>query len=401
MAEEVRIVAKFDDTDIQNGVRRSENAAREMKQIWETTRWDTGGRGVGASSGSGGFGAGGFGTSEDMESDFRNRQQRTVASSGEQSDPLKNLVERLLVRDLIYGIISGIATAFKTVQSDLQELSGSIKETGGIFTWMGHTITESIAMWFPGAGAAFEAVQNANTRQRLAGDDRAIAAEKFNQHPEQLTTSLADLQKQLIEVLNQRKDSDAAFGQQAAIAGSLGDTSSLHQIEADRKKRDEELKAEEEWARKMVSIAERRDALELRGDKKGAKADFHSLEATAKAAQFMQEQIEKDAARDAKKAESDRKKQDAYDRRVEAHRISDEIRADEADKVGNKDLSFTEREARKMRATSAVVINGSVFGRNDGIGALVSHAAQTVAELRQIKTEISQLRKERSDLTLL
>lgn len=380
--EEVRIVAVLDTTDIDNGVKRVDAAAKKMKQVWETTTW-VGMPRPGGGGGDGGDGGGG-----------RWAPGGGFSPQPQKQDPLASLVQRLLIRDAIYGVIRGFGEMIGTVNSDLRELSGAVKETGGFFKELGHIITGGLSM-IPGVGGAFRSYQESISRSNVARDMQALQEEQFRQNPDSLKTPTSDLQRGLISLLEERQKIDQQFGAREASFAANGNTSGLHQAQQDHKEAIEHLKAQEQWQRKLIEIAESRDRRASAADARGGRADFHSLESVANADEFISAQISEENARKAREAARRAK-------RLEEQKLSDQERTDQAARTrARKDLSFTEGELRRARVTSAVSINGSLYGRSDSATALVQHAQRQISELRQINRQLSEIRKQRSDLTLL
>jgi len=392
MAEEVRIVAKFDDTDIQNGVRRTEQAAREMKQVWEQST------------------AVGFVRPYDMEQ--RTQEQLDAMkdwpafakAGGDAGDNfMKGFVGKLLLRDAIYGLISGMMTAFNTAIDQMSRMAGDKSPHVGFWKGVGYDLAFLGGQIMPSLVASDTAQTGAEIARENSLRQMDELVQSMREDPTNLK-STKSYEAQLEGVVEQRKQNQENYNRERMVLAESGTNTPEAQagLRANFEPDERYFAQMEGHLRELVSLGKSRD---------------HKLDEEAKTASEQRDRERNKAIDDADKARANQreaaikeaeaaKRAAAEEERVRknrrSHAITGILSSDEKTETKDeKDLRFTEEEIKKKHATSAVVINGGVFGRSDSVGALVSHAQQTVTELRAIKAEITALRKEKSDLTLL
>ena len=392
MAEEVRIVAKFDDTDIQNGVRRTEQAAREMKQVWEQST------------------AVGFVRPYDMEQ--RTQEQLDAMkdwpafakAGGDAGDNfMKGFVGKLLLRDAIYGLISGMMTAFNTAIDQMSRMAGDKSPHVGFWKGVGYDLAFLGGQIMPSLVASDTAQTGAEIARENSLRQMDELVQSMREDPTNLK-STKSYEAQLEGVVEQRKQNQENYNRERMVLAESGTNTPEAQagLRANFEPDERYFTQMEGHLRELVSLGKSRD---------------HKLDEEAKTASEQRDRERNKAIDDADKARANQreaaikeaeaaKRAAAEEERVRknrrSHAITGILSSDEKTETKDeKDLRFTEEEIKKKHATSAVVINGGVFGRSDSVGALVSHAQQTVTELRAIKAEITALRKEKSDLTLL
>lgn len=392
MAEEVRIVARFDDTDITNGVRRSEQAAREMKQVWEQST------------------AVGFVRPYDMEQ--RTKEQLDAmkdwpafAQSGSDAGDsfMKGFVGKLLLRDAIYGLISGMMSAINTAMDDLSKAVGDKSTHEGFWKNVGHTLSFTTRMLVPAINQSDVAQTQAEIAQENAMRQMDEIVTHAREDPSQLR-STSSYEAQLEGVLEQRKKNQEDYNRERMVMAQSGqdNPNALAGARAGFEPKDRYFANMESHLRELVSMAKSRDHKLDEEAKTAGEKDFRERNKALDDADHARGIQRADEVKEEKKRQAAEKLADRIRKNHRGHEITGILAGDEKAATRDaKDLRFTEEEIKKHKATSAVMINGGVFGRSDSVGALVTHAQQTVTELRGIKAEITALRKEKSDLTLL
>lgn len=405
--EEVRIVAKLDTTDITNGVDRAEGAARRMKQVWEqSTALGFPGTGGGGAGGSGGAGGGSSSVS--------------AAGAAAGQSYLDGFLSRFLLRDAIMTALRGLSDIFAQVGKDLGELTG----TNLNFSFKGFMdkIGDSIAQVLQQIKSIRDAVisnSERNIQKIQFSEDQRIQMDRYKKDPLTFNRSSADVEKQ-IEVVQEQEAKAEINNQKLKIlqANAAADPSqmtflqsmtgnlpegqganitdeALKNIKKDNAERLKQLNEE-------LAIAKRKEEIQ-KTDATGWAEFVDRADREDKAEDKRQAAA---ADRAAKKEAADKKRAAAAAERKkknnEEHADAQTILSDEAaERSGNKDLSFTRGQLDHQRATSAVAINGGLFGRNDSAATLVQHAATQINLLREISNELKATRKEKSDLTLL
>jgi hypothetical protein len=392
MAEEVRIVARFDDSDIQNGVRRSEEAAREMKRVWEASTW--------------------VGPAIPYDMERRTQEQldamkdwpafeRSGAGAGDSF--MKGFLGRLLLRDAIYGLISGIMSAVNTAMDDLNKAVGDKSPHEGFWKNVGHTMSFATRMIFPSINQS----DVAQTQAEIARENSLRQMDEIVTHAREDPSQLKDTsfyQGQLDAVLEQRKKNQEDYNRERMILAESGsdNPAALAGARANFEPDERYFAQMEAHLRELVSMGKSRDNKLNEEAKVASEKDFRDRNKAIDDADHMRAVQREADIKEAAKAKAAEKLAERVRKNHREHEIAGILTGDEAKETsGSKDLRFTEEEIKKHKATSVVMINGGIFGRSDSVGALVSHAQQTVSELRAIKAEITALRKERGDLTLL
>lgn len=403
MADEIRIVAKLDTTDITNGVQRTERAAREMKQVWEQST------------------AVGFPVDQ-IGDKLKDGVPWGQLGQNAGKSFFDGFLGKLLLRDAIYGLISGVMQSFKTLTGDLANASGDNGPQPGVWAQAGHVLsnwTENI--FTPIRDSSVAGVGNEMSREAAARNmDRVLTAARENPKGVGKTSVLED---QLSEIQDQRDANRKDYENHrlgAAMTGNLN-SDEAGRLKANFEPQERYLAAMEQGLKELVSIGRERDKKEgkssaaahdkTRRDEETALEHSRSEERTevanaAKAAAKRAAADEKAAKAAEKKAAADEKRAAALAARIsknhQQHANAQTIAGDEAaERSGDKELSFDRGQLEHQRATSAVRINGGLYGRNDSAATLVQHAAAQVQLLRMIAEELKQTRKNQSDLTLL
>lgn len=388
--EEVRIVAVLDTTDVDNGVKRTEKAAREMRQVWETT----------------------------MNLDFPREKLEEDAKAG--FETVRSEIEKtksfwdgflgkLLLRDAIYSTIRGLGDAIKAAEGNLETLAGVKPDNLSLWQEFTHWIGTAASMLVtlsPGFNRAAVGLAEANVGAVNAQNIQDRELERFKTDPSRLATPTATIESQLQDAIERRADARMENARAHVSAAAGGDAGMARDADVEFSKQDKFLSRQESFFREMLSIAKERDRKEESSEKsegnKKSEAGMRAAKSVEEANIFMEGEIRKDAAKAEVARERKEKRDAAHARKVQEHLDSAEIASDEITKRhAGIDLKATEHSIGHERATSAVMIHGAMFGRNDANAALVQHAAQQVSLLRSIDAEIKHLRKEKSDMTLL
>ena len=368
--EEVRIVAVLDNTDVDSGVQRVENATRRMKQAVESSMNDTG-----AASGAG----------ADMARQFSN-----------------SFIKRLVIRDAIYGMLRGLSAVAGDVAADIAVAFGAAVPKGGFLAgfekWIGDGIFRFMEQVRPDAAyrnpllAADTATRERTIAQLQADETQRFRNELYKEDPRTFGKSSATVNDQiniLNEQLTEAKINNQRYHEFRSHGGGERGANGMNIT-------DEALALIEEDTKKRLKQADFELAIAKEKERMIASEEKHDESAEAKK--------ERAAAAEEKRAKAKADHDAKHEAAVEKNHKEHEIAAEQLEihrKGPSSDLEFTKKELAHERATSAVVINGGLYGRNDANAALVQHAAQQVSLLRSIDSEIKELRKERSDLTLL
>ncbi len=381
--EEVRIVAVLDDKDIVNGVKRVENAAHRMKQAVEEGLVPSGG----------------------IAEDAGAKAAQQFSNS---------FIKRLVIRDAIYGLLRGLTNVAADLGQDIAAAFGAkLPKEGflaGFEKWIADGIFNIIESVSPTLRNADHATRERNIAQIKEDEERRFRNELYKEDPRTFAQSSAQVNDN-INRLNQGL-TDAKIANQR-----------FHELEARFRAGDENEAPDVESlsdkngtfvGRKGANVSDSLLALMEEDTKKRLKqADFELQIAREKEHMLKAEQHKEETAKtkeehkrlaDEKKAKAAEDKATRHEAAVKKNRAQHalaEERAEISMKGPHADLRETERLLGHQRATSAVMINGGLFGRNDSALALVQHASQQVSILRSIDTEIKHIRKERSDLTLL
>lgn len=300
------------------------------------------------------------------------------------------ILKSMLFRDAIRGALATMQEAIGDFMAGNARLAGGPPSKGfhpltALGDWIGDSLLGGESM-LPGMqDARFAAGQSAASAINAKNlQDQQL--QQFRENPGSLGESTSDLQDSLSKIIDQR--SAAARGNAITQATEIGQVPSREAQERFEVE-DKRMAAEEQHARELLSIAKERDKKE--SERAPRMGSFGIDGGNA----FMEGQIRKEAEEAAKKAAE-------HEKRVQERAISDKESLIVKSQGGiDKDLNFTEKLLREQKATSAVTINGGLYGRNDSAAALVQHAAQQTNLLRSIDTNIKALRAQHSELTLL
>lgn len=417
MAEEIRVIADLDTSLFEAGIRRIDTAVPKIREKIDDAIKTPPGKG---------------------ESEGEKVGQ--AFSTG--------FIRKLVIRDAIYSVIAGIAEALKAAEANLNKLTG-VDINISIWKSLGDIIT-GIAESINGVNNAVTQKARANIGEITADERSRLDLERYKNNPHLLKESSADLEAGL-ERLTAQQAADKINNQQlhinkaAAIqkanpygmegtlpgiveAGILGAKPDSYFAKPGADISDDQLKTNQAEYTKhladqkaLLEIAKERDRLDATAKKKAdapflaavkkSEAGYAARDKRAAAKAIAdQKRADKKAIADQKRADAkalaDKKKADAQSARVqknrEQHANAQTIAKDEAaEKSGGKELSFDREQLEHQRATSAVRIQGGLYGRNDSAATLVQHAATQIQLLRTIAEELKQTRKNQSDLTLL
>lgn len=389
---EVRIVAKLDTTDITSGVDRIAGAGRRMKQVWEET------------------------TQLSFPRDQVKEQFSQIETIAREAGPrvgksfFDGFLGKLLLRDAIYSIIRGMQEVFKEVTQGLDQLSGeSGRRSWSLWSSIADSIKATIST-IPALGSAQQGLLGANIGNINSQELQRQTLDRIKQDPtilKESTDSLSDQIEELDRQAAEDRKNNARYNFNFAQTGEQGGSPGFSDINNTKlAERDKQRATSRSFLEELLSVAKERDrksATEAgEQGRKEEEAQAKAKESTQTANDFMAGQVREFYAKQAKAQAEAEKKAEAHQRRVEEHAMADTVTADEASRGrATKDLEETRREISKQHATSAVSINGGVFGRSDAAAALVQHASQQVSLLRSIDAEIKLLRHEKSDMTLL
>lgn len=442
MPEEIRVIADLDTSLFEAGVRRTNTAIPKIREkIEDATKIPPS---IGEDAG------------EKIGNSFS-----------------KGFIRKLVIRDAIYSVISGIGEALKSAEASLNKLTGADVNLS-IWKSLGDIIT--------GIAESTKTISNLviskaqGNISEITADERArLDLERYKHNPQLLKESSADLEadierataKQAADKINNQQlhinKAKAMAASQAAMSPGAGDDApgfkfnryanagpdnsdpahrpigyGLSPLELAAKPdsffateganiTDSELPLENARddkkianAKALLEISKERDKLDkkdLTAHNKEAQLDANLAMAGYIGSDKAKKIADKKAAADAKKAAAaqkradaktlaDRKRADALAARIkknhEEHADAAKITEDEASaRRGGKELSFDREQLEHQRATSAVRINGGLFGKNDSAATLVQHAATQISLLRSIDNELKQTRQDKSDLTLL
>lgn len=406
MADEIRIVAKLDTTDVVNGVKRTEQAAREMKQVWEEST------------------ALGFPVDR-IESDF-DKITTVAADAGEKAGKgfFDGFLGKLLIRDAIHQLIAGVQEVFKEVQKGMEQAIGA--GDGSTFS-----IWKSIASFIRGGISGIPGVQRLEDGHQDAGirsinsqEQRRQTLDRIKEDPSSLKESSASIAEQLEDLdkrMSDDKKANLLFHQREAVGaghepGDLADPAFKSATEANTSQR--------AFLAELMSVAKENERKSSASDaaegRKHAAATDKTRRDEETALEHSRSEDREDAAKKAKTAAAAEKREEAEQKRAEAkakrdaaaaahvarnrqqHANAQTISGDEAEeKTATKSLEFDRTQLEHQKATSAVRIGGGLFGRNDSAATLVQHAATQISLLRSIDNELKQTRQNQSDLTLL
>lgn len=377
MPGEVKVVATLDTSDVDNGVVRISEAARRINRV----------------------------INDSIQADSSKAEE-----AGEDLGDLlsKGFIKRLVIRDAIYTVIRGLGTAIEEAKKDLEGLAGVQPINLSLWKVFGDQIAD-MALHLSGIQNSIKGHGESSLREINADEEDRKALVRFKRDPNLLKLSGEDLDTRLENQIEQQAENHRNNARQHIFAAAsqdvnatsgtfMGGANILDNQLAGLDRRSEKDQA---YTRELIAIAKQRDREGEAKGRRDEKAAFHSIKSVEEAGIFMAGEERKDEAKSEKAAEAKAKRDAAHQRKVEEHQDSEKIAADELNRHGaTKDLDFTRRQLEHQHATSAVSINGSLFGRNDSAAALVQHASQQVSLLRSIDSEIKMLRKEKSDLTL-
>lgn len=313
----------------------------------------------------------------------------------------------MLIRDAIRGVLYTIQESLTEFLGNEAYLSGGTSKGFHPLKALGDFIGDALsagAEMIPALNRAHQALGASGIGAANAKNLSDSDLQRFKEHPEELSKS-STLQGQLNSIVEQRAKaaSDAAI--QHSIALSSGDASGGRDSEAAFKLLDKGLSERESQARELLSLGKERDRKQDEVDRKGSGAAGKSFmdvfDAGVKERGEEREETAKEVEKAARsKAEADRKAAELTKRTTE-RKMSDEEQSLGKSQGGiDKDLDFTEKQLAHQRATSAVSIQGGLYGRNDSAAVLVQHAAQQVNLLRSIDANIKDIRAQREELTL-
>jgi hypothetical protein len=386
MAEEVRIVAKLDTKDVDNGVDRINQATARMRQAVSDQA------NIPAS-----------------DADKAGGNVATAFANG--------FIKRLVIRDAIYGMLRGLTNVASDVGQDIADALGSKLPKGGFLAgfekWIADGVFSILEGLIPSLAKRDVITRGQNIAQIQSDEEQRFRNELYKEDPTTFHKASSTVQDQLniqyqaiaqAKVANQKfHEAWAEFQSRAREpqgitesagayylrthkdfkqpAGTMNDEV-LAAVIADREKDIKQLEFEK-------GIAEKRDTMEKSAERKEAAAEVKQEKAEAAA-----EKKEKTAQERADEARA------AVEKKQEEYRLNEE-RADISKKPAEVDLRSTEKQLDHLRATSAVMIGGQLFGRNDSAIQQVRLATEQVSALRTINATLEKIRQEKAELTLI
>jgi hypothetical protein len=373
--EEVKIVATLDTSDIPSGTERIISAINGVKSAVEN---------VGDSA------------------------QPAAEDAGEKigTSMMNGMLKRILLRDLIRTAITGVTDIVADTANRLGSLFGenfnfSLKAT---LQNVSDTVAAALVKMSPVFKQAALETSIENVENIKKDEAHRIEMEKFKENPllfnkspeeveksiEAITASMAqakiDAENQKQEIINYvepvrhnrgRVAGDSAFflDDKSPVNTKKAPTKTFSEIESDLAASLKTKESDLRDANEQLEIAKRK------------------VEETARIQREADESHKKSLA-EVKRDKSEIKKEERFDN-------NKAIAADRAAaKVAETDLSFERRQLDHQTATSAVRIQGGLFGKNDSAAQLVQHAAEQVNLLRSINMKLGQTREANQELTL-
>jgi len=301
------------------------------------------------------------------------------------------ILSGFLIRDAIREVIRGFGEAMTEAAQVVEKFTGAIGPSLNLWKELGDILGGVINSipWVANAGKGhLDATQgkiNADEMQRQALD-------AIKDHPETIQASAESLKATIAATYSEEADAKKKAAQDSYIAGIGG-------VGFDDKKEEnkivmEGILARRKFAQEELEAVNKRNRAGEESAKKEAEQFDHANKAVAEAAAFMAEQIAKQNADETKKTEE-------KNRRATREGNEETIAGDEVSRrAGEGDLKEIKRNLDHQRATSAVTINGGLFGRSDSAALLAQRAAEQVNYLRSIDKNIQDLRNANRELTL-
>lgn len=379
------ISATIDTSGVTNGVERIKQSAEQIRAEFEKSA---------------------------AESSLNYAKSGEKAADGFLSGMAGRILGSMLIRDAIRGALMAGQEAISDFMADMNSQFGLPAGKGfHPINMIGEALGgagQMAANFLPFIRRAGEEAGQAGLRSANASALTESEAARFKEDPSSLakTSVLQDQLSATVSQLAATKHQKASLIDLFQEAGIPFDSNSDEVTELDSKIKG--LSEKERGQRELVALGKERDRKDDESSKKAA-ADKERLahkgaEDFMKDQEFMFRQAEKTAkekeeadakaAREAKEAARDAK--DAKKKSLDSE-ISD---LGKSQGPIDKDLDFTEKQLAHQRATSAVSIQGGLYGRNDSAAVLVQHAAQQVNLLRSIDANIKDIRAQREELTL-
>lgn len=383
MAEEIKIVAQLDTSDVADGVQRINAAIGQVKASVEQAA--TSSAAAGAKAGDG------------FMKSFAGR-----------------ILASMLVRDAIRESLAIAQQAFEDFQKDINFAVGNPQEKSRSLTqWFADVMFADpikravlVQGGLPGAlaGVGFAGISASN-----ADAQRAAFIQQAKDNPS-ILGSTSELEFQLGGIIGQRGSAAHKNAEDQARARAKGDPAAGAAAEAAFKTMDRTLSEAEAQARELVSLGKERDRRSAEADKK-AYGTGYSGTSPEHAESFMEGEIRKQHEEEARKAaeaaakatrekaEADRKAAELSKRKTELGLSQEEHDLGKSQGGLDRDLDFTEKQLRSQKATSVATIHGGLYGRNDSASVMVQHAAQTVSKLTSIDETLKEIRAQRNEMT--
>lgn len=358
--EEVKIVAVMDTTDVANGINRIAASTQKIQQILQTQLEGTG--------------------------DGADQVGQNVGTRF-----MNGMLKRILLRDAIMTIIRGMGEIMEQGGRTLGDLLGTNIDLSlkGTLDRIGQTLGNFVVM----SSSLLRQASEENTLEDIdkinAQEKSRIQLEKEKENPLLLKKSTQQIQNEIEQSFTDEANSKKDFDDKKYEALRF------HDISFDEISETAETKA------KVADIGEKRRVLEQELEIAKKRDELRQKEKDKESGAIsMTQAMEIIHKQDEAAAEAFKKKK-ALEKKEEHHVLAEDIADEEKQKrTADVDLSYTRRLLEHQHATSAVMINGGLFGRNDSAAALVQTASQQLAVLRSIDLSLKKNRESEYQLTL-
>ncbi|HZZ57884.1 MAG TPA: hypothetical protein VFE31_08635, partial [Opitutaceae bacterium] len=321
----------------------------------------------------------------------------------------KGFISRLVLRDALYAAFRGLGDIVQETGKKLGELLGMNLDLsiGGMWKWIGDKFANNLT-GIPGIRGLLDRQADQNMAKLRTDEQQRIQLERWKADPATFGKSSADVERE-IEALHAAQ-LDVALKHQQYNKNRAAEA--VRDNPANYGSAYERFKASQEPRPTLPNDGGINDEV-LATITKQNEERMKILEAELAIAR-EKERIQKEDQRgvtefqkSAAEADKSREQRDvAHERLIERNHREHllETEATEAQAArgpAERDLRLSEHLLSRESATSAVVVHGAIYGRNDSAAALVQHAQQQLSVLRGIENKLEQIRREKSELTLL
>lgn len=382
MADEIKVEAKLNTYDFENGLLEIKQVVRDIQEV--------------------------VGNALDP-------QAAKAAEKGAEAgtDFTKGFLSRLLLRDVISEVLSGISQAFRGASDEITKLT-NVKINFSPWERL-KDIMVAIAFSSKAIGDSVKFEADRNISNIKMAERHRIELDRLKENPRDVDATTHQIEQQLERAhkkkaedqINNQKYNKARVDMAAHEANPLNTDAVIYRQGADVT--DEELKRRDAVSNEKIAYLTQKLAYSKQSD--AVRYGEEVKENSHAAARIIAEralQVKRDndnideTERENTEYASRREKEKHHERQIERISLDNEGDAVSKTKRGAEhNLNQDEHALEHLKATSTTRINGGLYGRNDSAQALVQNAAKQVSILGSIDAHLAEIKKAKQDLSLL